>query len=130
MVLYAIDTAPDSLLSGGITNLNLLVTELPIEMPLDSYTALNIGQLESLFPEVVVTSERVELGGREADKLTYTAEMAGLMGAAPMQFTQYLVMDASTVYVLTLTTPAELSEGYEPVFDEIASSVEFLEGGE
>jgi hypothetical protein len=130
MVLYAIDTSPESLMSGGITNLNLLVTELPIDMPLDSYTALNIGQLESLFPDLELTSERVELGGREADKLIYTAEMGGLTGAASMQFTQYLTMDANTAYILTLTTPAELAEGYEPVFERIAESVRFPEGEE
>jgi hypothetical protein len=130
MVLYAIDTSPDSLMSGGITNLNLLVTQLPIDIPLDSYTALNIGQLESLFPDLDLTSERVELGGREADKLNYTAEMSSLTGAASMQFTQYLTLDANTAYVLTLTTPAELAEGYETVFEEIAASFEFLDDGE
>lgn len=130
MVLYAIDTAPDSLLSGGITNLNLLVTELPIELTLDSYAAINIGQLESLFPDLIMESERVELGGREAERLLYTAEMTALFGPAPMQFDQYLSLDGMTVYVLTLTTPTELAESYAPIFEEIAASVQFLDSGE
>jgi hypothetical protein len=125
----ALDTSVDSLSSNMVTNLNLLQSDLPFEISLDTYVEVNIEQIQEIMDiSSEVSHERVELGGREAEFITYVAVLNDVYGQSQSTvFYQYLMLEGSTQYVLTFTNLEEFDEANVPIFAEIAQSFEIIE---
>lgn len=112
---YAINTSQDSILNDIPATINVVKQELPIELTLDDYAALNIKQLEQFFDLTSeIQQEKVMLGNVEAVKVTYTTNLNNPLGQqAEMSNTQYLILNGSTAYVVTLSIPVSLAEQYQ-----------------
>ncbi len=125
---YGMDTSLDALEAGFLANLNVLKMDLGFEAPLDTYVALNLKQIEALATEGTVEHERVELANLDAEKLTYEMSQTSTTGD-PVQVTivQYLALDGSTAYVVTMIAPTSLSDDYVPTFEEIGQSFRLTE---
>ncbi|MFO7943113.1 MAG: toll/interleukin-1 receptor domain-containing protein [Anaerolineales bacterium] len=63
----AVDTSMDSITSNTPTNLNVLVSDLPINLSLSDYLELNVQQLRGMYGEdMVINQNIVDLNGVEA----------------------------------------------------------------
>jgi hypothetical protein len=129
LVFYAIDTDPVVLASGSPATLNILKLDTGIELPLDVLTPLTLGQLDEIaLPDVPLTSERIDLGGVEADMIRYAAEVADLAGnLQQVGITQLIVPSAGGLYILSLGAPLELSPDLQGMLDGIGGSFRLVE---
>lgn len=123
----AIDVGEQSLLSGFPTNLNLLITDLFIDIELDNYIELNIMQIKQMFgPDLEVQQNPTMLNGEETVSLTYSSSIRNMMGVMnEVQYLQYFLLAGDKQMVLTFTTlkanyPSQVSQ-----FQEIAASFQY-----
>jgi hypothetical protein len=129
--LMALDTDPDVITRATPTTANLLVIELPIELPFDSWVELNLVQLEALANEGTLESEIIEINGQEAARMIYTSDLITALGEADtVQIEQYLFKQEDMTYILTLAAQAEIADQYTELFPEIANTFEFLSAEE
>ena len=121
---YGLDTSPESLIPGFPTTVNVLKLNLGLALPLDTIVAVNLGQIEAIAdPDVPLTNRRVSLSNVEAEEIKYGTEIAMPTGdSILLMITQYLVVDGSIMYVVTLGTPLELTDDYSTTFEEIGKS--------
>jgi len=127
--LMAVDTSVDSLASGSATNLNVLMADLPFEIPFDNYVEITIQQLKTMLGEdIEVTREKIVVGEIEGEMLEYKAALNNAFGEAQnIAFRQYLLMKGKTQYVLTFTSIEERYLENAPLFEEIFDSFEIIE---
>ncbi len=120
----AVDTSVDSLSAGIPTSMNILVSDLPIEISLDDYVDVNIQQLRTLLGEnLLITQERVPISNTEAEKITYELEINDVFGKSHIVvFNQFLMLQGKTQYVLTFGTVEEYSSANKAVFSNIVQS--------
>jgi hypothetical protein len=125
----AIDTSVDSLSAGIPTSVNILVSDLPIEISLDDYVEINLRQLRTMLGEdLPMRQERIRISNTEAEKITYELEMNDVFGKSHIVvFTQFLMLQGKTQYVLTFGTVKEFSGANEAVFSEIVQSFEITQ---
>ncbi|MBS1248940.1 MAG: hypothetical protein MAG431_00510 [Chloroflexi bacterium] len=110
--------------SDVVTNLNIVISDLAVELDFDAYVEESIQQLQETFSEETqITQTRSLVGGTEAAELIYEAAVTNADGA-PLEivYTQYLLLHEDTEYVLTFTTPKDLFEEKYPLFSESAQS--------
>jgi len=125
---YGMDTSLDALEAGFLANLNVLIMDIGFEAPLETYVALNLKQIEALATEGTVEHERVELANLDAEKLTYEMSQMSVTGdAVQVTIVQYLALDGSTAYVVTMLAPTSLADDYVPTFEEIGQSFRLTE---
>jgi hypothetical protein len=121
---YGMDLSPDSFKSGFPVNINVLKIDVGFAIPLETYVAINLEQLKAIaIPGVSIDHQSVKLSNVDAEKLTYAIEQVGLAGT-PVQVavTQYLILDGSTSYVITLIAPTSIAGSYAPTFEAIGQS--------
>jgi len=125
----AVDTSVDSLSAGIPTSVNILVSELPIEIAFDDYIEINIQQLRNMLSEnLLIRQERVPISITEAEKITYELEMNDVFGKSHMVvFNQFLMLQGKTQYVLTFGTVKEFSGANEAVISDIVQSFEITQ---
>ncbi len=125
----AIDTSVDSLSAGIPTSVNILVSDLPIEIAFDDYVEINIQQLRTMLGEnLLITQERVPISFTEAEKITYELEMNDVFGKSHIVvFNQFLILQGKTQYVLTFGTVKEYSDVNKSVFSDIVDSFEITQ---
>lgn len=129
MKLMAVDTSVASLSSGMPTNLNLLVTDLIIDLTFDDYVAISIQQVQALIGEdTPIQNERIEINGQAAEKLTYMSELYDPLGTShDFVFNQYLFLEGRTQYILTIGSIQELSAINSDLISDIAASFEIIQ---
>ncbi|MEA1976378.1 MAG: hypothetical protein U9N80_00600, partial [Chloroflexota bacterium] len=125
----AVDTSVDSLSAGIPTSMNILVSDLPIDISLDDYVEINIQQLRTMLGEnLLITQERVPVSITEAEKITYELEMNDVFGKSHIVvFNQFLMLQGKTQYVLTFGTVKEYSDVNKVVFSDIVQSFEITQ---
>ena len=123
----AVDVGGESLLSGFPTNLNLLITDLFIEIELENYIELNIMQIKQMFgADLEVQQNSAILNGEETISLTYSSSIRNAMGEMiEVQYLQYFLLADEKQMVLNFATlkdnfPAQLNQ-----FEEIAASFQY-----
>ncbi len=123
----ALDTDPEAITRSTPSTVNLLIIELPIELPFDSWVALNESQLETLAQEGTIEMEMLEINGRPSAKFTYIAEINSLGGELDtLQLQQYLFKEGDLTYILTMGSEVDLAANYTDLFPEIANTFELL----
>jgi hypothetical protein len=127
--LMALDASPESLGSGFPTSFNVLKLEMPMDITFDDYVEVNVMQLKSLYGEDIRLSQETQpIGGLEAAKLEYQAEMNDLLGQThTVTYQQYLMLDGRTQYVLTLAATEDQIGQNEELFSRVAQSFELIE---
>ena len=126
---YGMDLSPDSFTSGFVVNINVLKIDLGFKIPFETYIAINLEQIKAIVAsETSIDNQSVELSNVDAEKLTYEMEQASLTGN-PIQVavTQYLILDGSTSYVITLIAPTSMMDNYASTFEAIGQSFQLLE---
>lgn len=109
---YAINLSPESVQGTIPATINIIRQDLPFEATLDVYTDLNVSQLDQFFELTSeIQQERMMLGEAEAMKLSYTANIVDPLGRSiEAANTQYLLVDGSLAYVVTLAMPVDLTD--------------------
>lgn len=127
--LMALETSPESLDSGMMTNVNVLVLDLPMDVAFDDYVELSVIQLKNQFGETLALSqERQLLGKAEAEKIEYQMEINNVFGQpVNVIYQQYLMLDGRTQYVMTFTSTENQFTQNEEILTEIAQSFELVE---
>jgi len=78
--------------------------------------------------DLPIRQERIQISNTEAEKITYELEMNDVFGKSHIVvFTQFLMLQDKTQYVLTFGTVKELSGANEAVFSEIVQSFEITQ---
>jgi hypothetical protein len=121
---YSQDTPPESAEPGIPTSVIILKINTILKLPLDTYVAFALGQIQGVAdPQVPITNRRVTLSNAEAEEIKYAVGFVGPNGdVMQVMMTHYLVVDGSAVYAITLSTPAELVDEYTNTFEEIGRS--------
>jgi hypothetical protein len=124
--LLAIEMDIEAMKVGFISNVNLLVLDLPFDMTLDDYLELNVLQMKNTFGEdLEITQEEAVLGGIPAGKLSYELELNNIYGESQVvAFQQYLMLKGLTQYVLTITAAKERTADLTEYFNIISNSFE------
>jgi hypothetical protein len=91
--------------------------------------AMNIQEIASLAsPDYPLMTQGTTISGLDAEIITYSAEMMGLGGTrVPILFKQFVMIDGSVQYIITLGAPLELEDKYLEIFDEIGKSFKLLD---
>lgn len=121
---YGIDLSPETFESDFLSNVNVMQNDIGIKIPLETYVALSLKQLEAIaIPDTPIQHEPVKLSEQDAEMLTYEVEQVGLSGA-PLRvtITQYVILEDTSAYILTIGTASTLADSYAPTFDKIAQS--------
>lgn len=123
----AVDTRQESLLSGFATNVSLLITDLPFEMELGSYVALNKSQVSQMLGEdTEVNESRITINDREAAVLSYGSTANDYFGEQiNVSFLQYFMLDDKTQIILTFTTSEDAFPSNREEFENIAQSFQY-----
>lgn len=126
---YAFNLDAEALALGLPPSANVIKLELPFSVPLDSYVAINLKQIESIAdPSVPVAHQRVDLFNVEAEEFKYKMTMAGAMGkTVSSQIVQYLLVDGQIAYVITLVSPISLADTYVDTFTQVGKSFRLLD---
>ncbi len=110
--------------SPSVTNVNVLVTDVPENVTLDQYEQVNAEQLEQMATDV--KHERVNLPAGEAIKFTSTLGTSTQSGSIQQSLTQYALLESGKSYIITFTTEASKLAGNAQTFQKIAESFELL----
>ncbi len=104
---YALNLSEPSIAIVAPPSINIIVQSLPIELPLSTYVALNVEQLEAAFDLTAeITQQTVMLGDTEAVQLQYSAYLFDPTGQQMhLTNTQYLMVQGKDSYVVTLAVP-------------------------
>jgi hypothetical protein len=125
---YGLDRSPKSLEVGVPTTVNVLKVDVGLEFPFDTFVTLNLQNIEKLAdPAVPVEHQRVSLQNVEAEEIKYVNRVVTPLGDTINIFiVQYLILDGSMEYVITMGTTKKLADDYLPVFEEIGHSFRLL----
>jgi hypothetical protein len=126
---YGMDLSPESLESGFLVNINVLKIDLGFKIPFETYIAINLEQIKAIATSgTSVDHQPVKLSNVDAEKLTYEMEQVSLTGI-PIQVavTQYLILDGSTSYVITLIASTSIVDSYASTFEAIGQSFRLSE---
>lgn len=124
----AIDASQESMGAGNATNMNLLISNLPMEIALQDYIDLNIAQLKQILGENLQIAEKtVNVSGIEAVQLSYSTFMNDIQGnPQEVQFIQYLLLDGRTQVVLTFNISKTLYPANIKLIEDIAQSFDYM----
>lgn len=132
ILFYALDGSLESLLSDVPASVNVLRVDVGLELPLDIFAGLTLGQLEDLAdPDIPVEYQLVRLSNTDAAEFVYTMPIATASGGfSPARLTQYAVLVGTEAYVISLGSTEEVADSYEATFREIGQSFRLLESGD
>lgn len=129
MKFYALNVNQDSLQTTFPATINILTQDLPFEPTLDEYTTLNVAQLEQFFDLTSeIEQEEISLGEVEGTRITYTTNIVDPLGR-PVEVLnrQYLILDGSLAYIVTLSMPVTLVDQYLEPFTETVETFRLVE---
>ena len=112
-------------------NMSVLLDESRVQGTLDAYADINVRELEMFSGLTDIEFQRVELASGEAVKIGYTLPLpvTGMVsGSAPSaRITQFLLLRCSTGVIVTFTASEEYAEELDPLFTQIADTIEIRE---
>ncbi len=123
-----VDFSPEAMAVDFATNVNVQRSRLPAQVSLDVFVENSLQELENMMPLAAPPSRRrVDLPAGEAEEVTYSAQMNMPTGEAePLTFMQYVLVQGSFAYIITLTTKADLAEKYTPISQKIGQNFRLL----
>lgn len=126
---YAFDLSQEAMKIGQPAAINIFTLDLGMKIPLDVLVPLTLEQVESIAdPAYPITHQRVQLTNVAAEQLTYTGSANNFKGdQIPMMIMQYLVIDGSMQYVITLGAPKALDDTYSNIFEDIGESFRLMD---
>jgi hypothetical protein len=127
----AVEISPESLTSDLPTTMNILMTELPFTVDLETLVTLSIGQLEQAFDFIEPIEHQPLILGPDnisAEKLISKINQTNALGN-PIEtyLAQVLILDDKIQFVITFATTLDNAELISPSFEEIAKTFEFID---
>jgi hypothetical protein len=125
---FGFDLSPETLSSDFMTNINIIVDTLDMDVSMDFLLEQTVPMLESLFElEQEVDQQVVTLSAGEAGRLQYGFNMAGANGPVDVVFTQYIFLIERSMYTLTFSTKSDEIQARESVFEQIADTFQLID---
>jgi hypothetical protein len=113
--LFAFD--PD-VEAGLVTNLNVIVEDLPGALSREEYFDANVRQIEEIINPPSLTDERVQLPAGEALHLAYEGDFSG----RTVSIEQFALFSDGQGFILTYTTAPDRVDEYAADFERSARS--------
>lgn len=128
---FAFDVRSPSIQMGFVENVNLVRTERPSDLDLDTAVKQSIAELKeqlgSMLDGPVLPARLTTVAGNELARLNYDAVFNSPDGTAlTISLVQYMAITDSDLYILTGTTPTARLDDYDMLFEQIAQSIYFL----
>lgn len=108
-------------------NMSVLLNETSMPRSLDTYADVNVQHLESYWGVTDIEREKIGLASGEAVKVAYNLPLPVSENPVNAAITQYLLLRCSTGVILTFTASEEYAEELDPLFTQIADTVEIRE---
>ena len=108
-------------------NMSVLATNAGLPSSLDTYADINVQQLESYWGVTGVERRNIQLASGEAVKIGYILPLPVSGDPIGASITQYLLLRCSTGVIVTFTAPEEYAEKLDPLFTQIADTIEIRE---
>jgi hypothetical protein len=112
--LLAIGPAGD----GFLTNLNIIVTQLPADLEFDEWTKTEVAEIKKVPTVNALKQEETQLRPGQALHLSYRASFNRSSGSFDVHVHQWMVKKDEFLYILTFTTsPSQEAKQQETFFD-------------
>ena len=108
-------------------NMSVLATDAGLPSTLDAFADINVQQLESYWGVTDVERQNIQLASGEAVKIGYTLPLPVTGDPIRASITQYLLLRCSTGVIVTFTASDEYAEKLDPLFTQIADTIEIRE---
>ena len=108
-------------------NMSVLLNEVDVPDTLDTYTDVNIRQLETYWGVTDIERQRIRLASGEVVQIGYTLPLPGSEYPLEAAITQYLLLRCSTGVIVTFTASEEYAEELAPLFTQIVDTIEIRE---
>ncbi|MXY22772.1 MAG: LppX_LprAFG lipoprotein [Dehalococcoidia bacterium] len=108
-------------------NMSVLATNVGLPSSLDAYADINVQQLESYWGVTGVERRNIQLASGEAVKIGYILPLPVSGDPIGASITQYLLLRCSTGVIVTFTASEEYAEKLDPLFTQIADTIEIRE---
>jgi hypothetical protein len=128
---YAFDSNSISLQSGFAENLNLVRTQRPSNIDLDSAIKESMSELRtkmgSMIDGPVMSMKLTTTSGHELGRLNYDA-VFNMPGGSPLTLSlvQYIAVTNNDLFILTGTAPLSRFDDYDSIFEGVAQGMYFL----
>jgi hypothetical protein len=103
-----------------VTNLNVIVTQLPPDLEFDEWTSTELKEIEKVPSVKDVRQEKTELPPGQALHLNYRASFNRASGSFEVVVNQWMVKKDNFLYILTFTTSPSQEAKQREIFDESA----------
>ena len=124
--LFGFDQEPSSSETFH-ANMSVLVNDSGLPSTLDIYADINVRQLESYWGVSDVEKQKIQLASGEAVKIGYALPLPVSGDPIGASITQFLLLRCSTGVIVTFTASEEYAEKLDPLFTQIANSIEIRE---
>lgn len=125
---FAADLTPNQLTQGYVTTVHLWKQPLPTGISLELYAQLTARQSQTKFALTTpISLTPLSLPAGQGVLLTYALHGGTQSTNQPLTVTQYLLMQAQTVYAFTFTTTTAQAADYAATFPAIMESFQLLE---
>ncbi len=109
------------------SNMSVLVNDSGLPSTLDTYADINVQQLESYWGVANLERQKIQLASGEAVRIGYTLPVPVSGEPIGASITQYLLLRCSTGVIVTFTASEEYAEELDPLFIQIADTIEIRE---
>jgi hypothetical protein len=125
---YGFDLSQESVSSGFMTNVNVNIVDIGVEISVDDLAEMNAGTYEEMFNLAEpVQHEMLSLPAGDAALFEFDTSMASPTGEeVAISFAQYIFVHNKASYVLTFATGADRAESYKDIFRQIAESFGYM----
>jgi hypothetical protein len=107
---------------GFLTNLNVLVTDVPAEVSYDEWSSSEVAEIQKVPRVSDLRKSEIQLSSGRALHVTYRAAFDRPSGRFVASVHQYLVKDNGSLYVLTYTTTPKREARLGKTFEQSAQT--------
>ncbi len=126
MKLFALDVSTRSLAGSSPVTMNVLKTNLQVDVPVDTYVEILIPSLQKTY-NTTITHKAAKVGELDSQVLSYSLTLKTLTGATTTnKVVQYIALDGKLAYVTSFSSPSSLAGVYASIFDQIGQSFRLL----
>jgi hypothetical protein len=112
---------------GFLTNVNVIVTQLPSDLDFDEWSKTELAQIEKVPAVKEVEHEVTELPPGDTLHLTYNASFNRASGPFEVVVNQWMVKKDDFLYILTYTTSPSQEAKLRQTFDDSAHTFELTD---
>jgi hypothetical protein len=112
---------------GFLTNVNVIVTQLPSDLDFDEWSQTELAQIEKVPAVKEVEHEVTELPPGDTLHLTYNASFNRASGPFEVVVNQWMVKKDDFLYILTYTTSPSQEAKLRQTFDDSAHTFELTD---